>query len=315
MKKISIIGAGNVGANAAFYIAEKNFADVMLIDITEGRAKGKALDLMQAAPIRDYNAKIDGSDNFADIVNSEVIVICAGHVRKPHMSRLDLLEENKKVVEPIVGEILKYAPESIVIIVTEPVDTLTYFVWKKGGFKPNKVMGMAGVLDTTRLREFIAKELQVSTADTTAMVLGGHHDYMVILPRYARVEGIPITELLPRERIDKIIKHTREAGTEILSYLKTATASYAPAAAIAEMVEAIIKDTKRILCLPACLNGEYGLRGICLGVPVMLGKNGVEKIIELQLTLEEREEFEQSVNIVRNSISALDLEVKGGKTK
>ncbi len=307
MKKISIIGAGNVGANAAFYIAEKNFADVMLMDIVKGKAKGKALDLMEAAPIRSYDAKISGSDDFKDITGSDVVIITAGYVRKAAMSRLDLLEENIKVIDPIIAEIKKYTPDAIVVIVTEPVDTLTYYTWKKGGFDAKKVVGMAGVLDTTRLREFISKELQVSTTDTTAIVLGGHHDYMVILPRYARVEGIPITELLPKERVAKIIKRTREAGTEILSYLKTATAHYAPAAAIAEMAEAFIKDTKRILCVSACLQGEYGINDLCLGVPAIIGAQGVEKIIELQLTLEEREEFEQSITVVKNAVATLEL--------
>jgi malate dehydrogenase len=307
MKKISIIGAGNVGSTTAFYIAEKNFSDVMLIDIAEGRAKGKALDLMEAAPVRNYDTKIDGSDNIEDIAGSDVVVITAGHVRKPEMSRLDLLEVNAKVIEPIIQKIKQYTPNAIIINITEPVDALTYYIWKKGGFESRKIIGMTGVLDTTRLREFISKELQVSTADTTALVIGGHHDYMAILPRYARVEGIPITQLLPKEKINKIIKHTREAGTEILSYLKTATAHYAPAAAIAEMVEAIIKDTRSILCVSACLQGEYGIKDLCLGVPAIIGVNGVEKVIELQLTIEERQQFEESETVIRNAVEVLEV--------
>lgn len=307
MKKISIIGAGNVGSTTAFYIAEKNFSDVMLIDIAEGRAKGKALDLMEAAPVRNYDAKIDGSDNIEDIAGSDVVVITAGHVRKPEMSRLDLLEVNAKVIEPIIQKIKQYTPNAIIINITEPVDALTYYIWKKGGFESKKIIGMTGVLDTTRLREFISKELQVSTTDTTALVIGGHHDYMAILPRYARVEGIPITQLLPKEKINKIIKHTREAGTEILSYLKTATAHYAPAAAIAEMVEAIIKDTRSILCVSACLQGEYGIKDLCLGVPAIIGVNGVEKVIELQLTIEERQQFEESETVIRNAVEVLEV--------
>lgn len=307
MKKISIIGAGNVGSTTAFYIAEKNFSDVMLIDIAEGRAKGKALDLMEAAPVRNYDTKIDGSDNIEDIAGSDVVVITAGHVRKPEMSRLDLLEVNAKVIEPIIQKIKQYTPTAIIINITEPVDALTYYIWKKGGFESKKIIGMTGVLDTTRLREFISKELQVSTADTTALVIGGHHDYMAILPRYARVEGIPITQLLPKEKINKIIKHTREAGTEILSYLKTATAHYAPAAAIAEMVEAIIKDTRSILCVSACLQGEYGIKNLCLGVPAIIGANGVEKVIELQLTIEERQQFEESETVIRNAVEVLEV--------
>lgn len=306
MKKVSIIGAGNVGATAAFYIGEKNFADVMLIDIVEGRAKGKALDLMEAAPVRDYDAKIDGSDNIENIANSEVVVVTAGHVRKPQMSRLDLLEQNAKVIGPIIGKIKQYAPEAKIIVVTEPVDALSCYVWKKGGFKRNQVIGMTGVLDTTRLREFISKELQVSTADTTALVMGGHHDYMVILPRYARVEGVPITQLLPKERITNIIRRTREAGSEILSYLKTSTAHYAPAAAIAEIAEAIVKDSKRLLCISACLEGEYGIKDLCLGVPAIIGANGVEKVIELKLTLEEKQEFDESMTVISEAVKILE---------
>lgn len=307
MKKVSIIGAGNVGANAAFYIGEKNFADAMLIDIVEGRAKGKALDLMEAAPARNYDAKIDGSNDIEDIKGSEVVVITAGHVRKPQMSRLDLLETNAKVIDPLIGQIKQYAPKAIIINVTEPVDALTCYIWKKGGFEPKKVIGMTGVLDTTRFREFISKELQVSTANTTAVVIGGHHDYMVIIPRYASVEGIPITQLLPKERIDKLIRRTRDAGGEILSYLKTATAHYAPAAAIAEIVEAIIKDSKRVLCVSACLQGEYDVKDLALGVPAIIGAKGVEKIIELQLTIEERKEFEESIAVIKNAVDTLEV--------
>lgn len=307
MKKVSIIGAGNVGANAAFYIGEKNFADVMLIDIVQGRAKGKSLDLMEAAPVRYYDARIDGSDNIADIADSEVVVITAGHVRKPQMSRLDLLEINAKLIDPIIQQIKQYAPNAIIVNITEPVDALTCYIWKKGGFDAKKVIGMTGVLDTTRLREFISKELQVSTANTTAVVIGGHHEYMVIIPRYASVEGIPITQLLPRERIDKLIRRTRDAGGEILSYLKTATAHYAPAAALAEIAEAIIKDNRRVLCVSACLQGEYGVKDLCLGVPAIIGAGGVEKIIELQLTIEERNEFEASVSVIRNAVEALEI--------
>lgn len=307
MKKVSIIGAGNVGANTAFYIGEKNFADVMLIDIVEGRAKGKALDLMEAAPVRYYDAKIDGSDNFADMAGSEVVVITAGHVRKPQMSRLDLLETNAKVLDSIIPQIKKHAPEAVVINITEPVDALTCYIWKKGGFDPKKVIGMTGVLDSTRLREFISKELQVSTANTTAVVIGGHHDYMVIIPRYASVEGIPITQLLPQEKIDNLIKRTRAAGGEILAHLKTATAHYAPAAAIAEIAEAIIKDSKRVLCVSACLQSEYDVKDLCLGVPAIIGAGGVEKVIELTLTIEERHQFEESVAVIKNAVDTLEI--------
>jgi malate dehydrogenase len=313
VEKVTIIGAGNVGTAAAFYMAEKRVANIMLIDIVEGRAKGKALDLMEAAPIRGYDVKIEGSDDFKDMAGSKMVVIAAGMVRKPEMGRLDLLEYNIKIVDSIIEEIKKNAPKSILVNLSEPVDTLTYYIIKKSGFKPRKVIGVSGVLDSTRLREFIAEELNVSSVDTTTIILGGHHDYMVILPRYARVEGIPITELLPPEKIEKLIARTRRAGTEIVENLKTGSASNAPGAAVSEIVEAIVRDTKRIVCVSAYLDGEYGQKEICLSVPVLLGKDGIEKVVELELTLSEREVFEKSIAIVRNAIKSLELEI--GKRK
>ena len=308
MDKVTIIGAGNVGTAAAFYLAEKRVANIILIDTEEGRARGKALDLMEAAPIRGYDVKLDGSHDFKDMAGSKVVVIAAGTVRKPEMLRLDLLEHNMRVIDSIVAEIKKHAPKTILINLTEPVDTLTYYLIKKGAFDPRKVMGVSGALDATRLREFIAEELNVASVDTTAIVLGGHHDYMVILPRYARVEGIPITELLPPEKVESLVARTRKAGTEIVENLKTGSASNAPGAAVAEMVEGIIRDAKRIISAAAYLNGEYGHKDICLGVPVLLGKNGIERIVELELTLAEKEAFDKSAAVVRNATKSLELE-------
>lgn len=308
MEKVSIIGGGNVGTNTAFYLAEKKVANVMLIDIVEGKARGKALDLMEAAPIRGYDIVIDGSDDFKDMRGSKVVVVAAGVVRKPGMMRLDLLEQNVKLMDSIIEQIKTYAPNSIIIVLTEPVDALTYYTLKKGGFESNKVLGVAGVLDSARLCEFIAEELNVSTTDTTAIILGGHHDYMVILPRYTRVEGIPITEVLPKEKIDELIIRTRNAGAEIISDLKTGSASYAPAASTAEMIEAIVRNDHRIMCCPAYLQGEYGYHDICLGVPVRLGGNGIERVIELELTLQEKDAFDRSEVVVRKAIETLEFE-------
>lgn len=307
MNKVTIIGAGNVGTAAAFYLAEKRVANVLLIDIAEGRSKGKALDLMEAAPIRGYDIHVNGSDDFKDLSGSKIVVIAAGLIRKPEMLRLDLLEQNVKIIDDVMKKILEFAPKAMIINLTEPVDTLTYYLIKKYGLSPKKVMGVSGVLDSSRLRKFIAQELDVSSMDTTAIVLGGHHDYMVILPRYARVEGIPITELLPAEKVDELVDRTRKAGREIVDSLKTGSASSAPGAAVAEMVEAIIRNTKRIVCAPAYLNGEYGQKDICLGVPVLLGKDGIEKVIELELTLSEKEAFDKSASIVKNAIKSLEI--------
>ncbi len=310
MEKVAIIGAGSVGIAAAFYLAEKRVANVMLIDVQEGRSRGKALDLMEAAPIRGYDVHVEGSGDFKAMQGSKIVVIAAGVPRHPDMLRQDLLESNSKVLDDILVQIQKYAPKAIIINLTEPVDTLTYYIILKTGFDPSKVLGVSGALDSSRLREFVAEELNVSSVDTTAIVMGGHHDYMLILPRYARVEGIPITELLPPEKIEKLIERTRRAGSEIVESLKIGSACYAPGAAVAEMVEAIVRDNRRIICAPAMLSGEYKLKDICLGVPVMLGKNGIEKIIELELTLAESEALNKSAAVVRNALKTLELDKK-----
>ena len=307
MEKVSIIGSGNVGVAAAFYLAEKGIANIMLVDILEGKAEGSALDLAEASPLRGYDIKIQGSSHIEDIKGSKVVVITAGKVRKPNTLRLELLEDNVKVIDPIIEGVKKYAPKSIVIVITEPVTTLTYYTFKKTGFDRMKVIGVAGKLDVTRVCEYTAQELGVTPVEVSALVLGGHHKFMVIPPEFIRVCGIPINELLPKEKVDKIISEAREAGTTILSMLKRQTSMYSPGASIAETVGAIINDTRAILCVPTCLDGEYGFKNICLGVPVQLGKNGVEKIIELELSLPIREELQVSADVINKTIESMGI--------
>jgi len=307
MEKVSIIGSGNVGVATAFYLAEKGIANIMLVDILEGKAEGSALDLAEASPLRGYDIKIQGSSHIEDIKGSKVVVITAGKVRKPNTLRLELLEDNVKVIDPIIEDVKKYAPKSIVIVITEPVTTLTYYTFKKTGFDRMKVIGVAGKLDVTRVCEYTAQELGVTPVEVSALVLGGHHKFMVIPPEFIRVCGIPITELLPKEKVDKIISEAREAGTTILSMLKRQTSMYSPGASIAETVGAIINDTRAILCVPTCLDGEYGFKNTCLGVPVQLGKNGVEKIIELELSLPIREELQVSADVINKTIESMGI--------
>ena len=307
MEKVSIIGSGNVGVAAAFYLAEKGVANIMLIDVLEGKAEGSALDLAEASPLRGYDIKIEGSSHIEDIAGSKVVVITAGKVRKPNTLRLELLEDNMKIVDPIIENIKKYAPDSVVIVLSEPVTALTYYTWKKTGFDRMKVIGVAGKLDVTRVCEYTAQELNVTPVEVSALVLGGHHKFMVIPPEFIRVCGIPITELLPKEKIDKIISDAREAGTTILSLLKKQTSMYSPGAAISETVGAIINDTRAILCVPTCLDGEYGFKNTCLGVPVQLGKDGVEKIIELELSLPIREELQASADVINKTIESMGI--------
>lgn len=307
MEKVSIIGSGNVGVSAAFYIAEKGFANIMLIDIMDGKAQGSALDLAEASPLRGYDIKIEGSSNIEDIKDSKVVVVTAGKVRKPNTLRLELLEANAKILDPIIEDIKKYAPDSIVIVLSEPVTALTYYTWKKTGFDRMKVMGVAGKLDVTRICEFVAQELKVTPVEVSALVLGGHHKFMVIPPEFIRVCGIPITELLSKEKVDKIIDKAREAGTSILSLLKRQTSMYSPGAAIAETVGAIINDTNAIICVPTCLDGEYGFKDTCLGIPVQLGSNGIEKVIELELSLDIKDKLKTSTQVINKTIESLGI--------
>jgi len=310
MNKVSIIGSGNVGTSTALYLAEKKIADISLIDVVEGLSEGKALDAEESAPIRKYDIELRGTTDFSELAGSDVVVVTAGIARKPGMSRADLLNTNAKIIKSVSEKIAQYAPNSIIVMVTNPLDVMSYVALKITGFALKRIVGMAGVLDATRFRYFVAQKLGVAVGDTTAMVLGGHGDSMVPLPRYSTVGGVPITEILSKDDIDKIIERTRKGGAEIVGYLKTGSAYYAPAASVAEMVECIIRDKKRILPCSAYLRGEYGIEGIFVGVPVLLGKNGVDRIIELELIPEEKEALHVSAAAVKEVIEKLeDLEI------
>lgn len=303
--KISIIGAGQVGATTALMLAEKELAnDIVLIDILES-VKGKALDMMCSSPVKPFSCSIDGSCDYEKIKDSDIIVITAGLPRMPGMSREDLLEKNKQIIEGVCDNILKYAPNAILIVVTNPLDVMCYLVLKKTGFKKEKVIGMAGVLDSARLRNFIAKELNVSPKDVHSLVLGSHGDSMVPLPEYTTISGIPITLLMDEEKINKLVERARNCGAEVVSYLKTGSAYYSPAASIVEMVEAIVKDSKRILPAAVYLEGEYGYKDIFLGVPVKLGKNGVEEMIKIRLSDKAKKDLDKSAEITKKNIERL----------
>jgi len=304
-KKITVVGAGNVGATAAQRIAEKEIADVALIDIVEGVPQGKTLDMAEAAPIELYDSKLCGAQSYELTENSDVVIITAGLPRKPGMSRDDLLTTNAKIVKNVTKEIVKYSPNAILIIVSNPLDAMCHVAFDTSGFPSNRVIGMAGVLDSARLRAFISMELNVSVSNINACVLGGHGDTMVPLPRYSTVAGIPITELLSEDRIEALVDRTRKGGAEIVSLLKTGSAYYAPSAAAVEMAEAIVKDQQKILPCAAYLNGEYGIQNLFIGVPVKLGKNGVESILELNLSDHEKQELMTSADAVQNLVDTL----------
>lgn len=286
-RKIAVIGAGNVGATCAMYLAEANLADIVLVDIIEGIPQGKGLDLTQAGPVRGYNATVTGTNKFSDIKGADIVVMTAGLPRKPGMSREDLISKNAGIVASCAKNIKKYASKSFVVVVSNPLDLMTYHMQKITGFPKNRVVGQAGVLDSIRFRAFISMELKVAMTDTQAMVLGGHGDTMVPLPRYTTVAGIPISELMPKDRIKAIADRTRAGGGEIVKLLKTGSAYYAPAAASVDMCRAILNDEKKLLPASAYLSGQYGIDGIYIGVPVVLGAGGVERIIELKLTKSE----------------------------
>ncbi len=309
LNKISIIGAGMVGSTTAHWMAERELGDIVLVDIPEvgDMPKGKALDLMEAGPIFGFDTKLMGTHDYADIEGSDIVVVTAGMPRKPGMSREDLVGVNTNIVRSVAEKIAKYAPDAIVIVVTNPLDTMAYLTWKVTGFPKERVMGQAGVLDSARMRTFIAMELGVSVENTHAFVLGGHGDEMVPLPRYSTVAGIPITHLLPKERIDAIVERTRKGGGEIVKLLGKGSAFYAPGAAVTKMVEAILKDKKLILPASAYLDGEYGLRDIYFGVPVVLGRKGVERIIEIELTDEEKEAMKRSEQLIRKTMRVAGL--------
>jgi len=306
-KKVTIVGSGNVGATAAQRIVDKELADVVLIDIIEGVPQGKGLDLLQSGPIEGYDSHILGTNDYRDTANSDIVVITAGLPRKPGMSRVDLLVKNYEIVKGVTEQVVRHSPRSILIVVSNPLDAMVQTAFRISGFPKNRVIGMAGVLDSARFRTFIALELNVSVENIHAFVLGGHGDTMVPLPRYSTVAGIPITELLPREKIDALVKRTRDGGAEIVSLLKTGSAYYAPSAATVEMVEAIFKDKKKILPCAAYLEGEYGIRGFYVGVPVKLGKSGVEEIIQIKLTPEEDAALKKSANAVKELVEIIKV--------
>src|SRR5215813_8769935 len=305
--KVSIVGSGNVGATAAHWIASKELADVVLIDIIDGVPQGKGLDLLEAMPIEKRDSYIIGTQDYADTVNSDVVVITAGVPRKPGMSRDDLLNINHKIMKDVVEKVVRYSPNCILIVVSNPLDAMAQAAYKLSGFSRNRVIGMAGVLDSARFRTFIAQELKVSVENVTAFVLGGHGDTMVPLPRYSTVAGIPITDLLPADKIQALVTRTANGGAEIVALLKSGSAYYAPAASTVEMVEAILKDKKKILPCAAYLDGQYGVKGLYVGVPVKLGRAGVEKIIEIKLTSDENAAFQKSVGAVRELVEKLKL--------
>ncbi len=304
--KISVIGSGNVGASTALFLAEKEIArEIAVVDIVEGMPQEKMLDMLQAGPVEHYSTFTKGSNNYADIDGSDIVIMTAGLPRKPGMDRMDLLLKNKEIVENAAASIKKYAPGAVVIVVTNPLDVMAYAMYKATGFNNKKVIGMAGVLDSTRFRAFIAESLNVSMKDVSALVLGGHGDDMVPVKRFASVSGIPLSELLPDEKINALIDRTRKGGGEIVSLLKTGSAFYAPAASAVLMAEAIARDEKRVVTAAVYLDGEYGAKDVYCGVPVILGKNGVEKIIEVELSAEEKTALSKSVESVKSGIKSI----------
>jgi malate dehydrogenase len=302
-KKISIIGAGNVGAATALWIARKELGDVVLFNRTRGLAEGKALDLKESSPVDGFDLAIVGTDRFEDIRDSDVVVLTAGMPRQPGMSRHDVLTMNASIVSDLCGPIARASPNAVLIVVTNPVDAMVQVAASASAFPKQRVMGMAGILDSARFRTFIALELGVSVEDTSALVLGGHGDFMVPLPRYASVGGIPLCDLLPEDRVTALIERTRRGGAEILSLEKVSSAYYAPAAAAGQMVEAIVKDKKRVLPCVAYLRGAYGIHGLFMGVPAVLGADGVERILELRLNASEFEELQKSADAVREQVA------------
>jgi malate dehydrogenase len=304
-KKVTVVGAGNVGANCALRVAEKELADVVLVDVVEGVPQGKGLDLAQSGPVQGYDVKIAGANDYAPTEGSDIVIITAGLARKPGMSRDDLLLANYEVVKSCTEQVARYSPNAILILVTNPLDAMCWTAMRVSGFPRHRVIGMAGILDTARYRTFLAEALDVSVTNVQAMVLGGHGDTMVPLVRLTSVSGIPLTELLPQDRIDAIVTRTRNGGAEIVKYLKTGSAYYAPSAAAVEMAESILKDQKKVVPCAVLLTGEYGIDDLFVGVPVKLGAGGVEKIYEVKLTAEEQAELNKSAASVKELIDVL----------
>ena len=306
-RKVTIVGSGNVGATTAHWIVDKELADVVLIDIIDGVPQGKALDLQQSGPVEGFDSRLVGTNDYRDSADSDIVVITAGLPRKPGMSRDDLLMKNYEIVKGVTEQVVKYSPQCILIVVSNPLDAMVQTAYRISGFPRNRVIGMAGILDSARFRTFIAQELSVSVENVHAFVLGGHGDTMVPLPRYSTVAGIPITELLPQERIDALVQRTANGGAEIVGLLKTGSAYYAPSAAVTEMVEAIFKDKRKILPCAAYLEGEYGVDGLFVGVPVKLGQNGIEEIIQIDLRPEEEAALKKSAAAVKELVDIIKV--------
>ncbi|MED4037567.1 malate dehydrogenase [Niallia taxi] len=306
-KKISIIGSGFTGATTAFLLAQKELCDIVLVDIPqmENPTKGKALDMFEASPVQGFDANIKGTSDYKDTEGSDIVVITAGIARKPGMSRDDLVQTNQSIMKSVTKEVVKYSPDCIIIVLSNPVDAMTYTVFKESGFAKTRVIGQSGVLDTARFRSFVAMELNLSVKDITGFVLGGHGDDMVPLIRYSYAGGIPLETLIPKHRLEEIIERTRNGGAEIVNLLGNGSAYYAPAASLADMCEAIIKNQRRVLPTVAYLDGEYGYSDIYLGVPTILGGNGIEQVIELELTEEEKTALDKSVSSVKNVLKVL----------
>ena len=306
-KKVTVVGAGNVGASVALRLADKELADVVIIDILEGIPQGKALDTLQAGPVMRSDSQVTGTNDYKDTANSDLVVITAGFPRKGDISRDDLLKKNYDVIKPTTEQVVQYSPNCILIIVTNPLDAMCQAALRVSGFPKHRVIGMAGILDSARFRTFIAQELKVSVENVQAFVMGGHGDTMVPLVRFSQVAGIPLTELLDAATIERIVKRTRDGGAEIVKYLKAGSAFYAPSAAVMEMVEAILKDKKKILPCAAYLEGEYGIQGLYVGVPVKLGENGIEQIIEVKLTADEQKALQKSAGAVKELVDVIKI--------
>jgi malate dehydrogenase len=307
LKKISIIGAGNVGASTAQRIVEKGYGDVVLVDIIDGLPQGKALDIQESAPVVGFDAHIIGTNGYEETTGSDIVVITSGIGRKPGMTRDELVQTNSKIVADVTRNVVKRSPECILIVVTNPVDAMTYLALKTSGFRKNKVFGLSGVLDGARLSSFIAAELNVSVTNVNPFIMGEHGENMVVIPRLCTVNGVPLIALIPQEIFDRLIQRTIKGGAEIVNLLKTGSAFYAPSASIIRMVEAVAFDRKQVLPCAAYLDGEFGFRGLVMGVPVKLGKEGVEQIVELELTAEEQAQLVTSADSIRKTIKLLGL--------